>query len=230
LPTPNGPRKTRSSAHFRDQLLDPLQSGARVVRVNRADPAGMASVPRLQERQRFTAADLADNYAVRPQAHRRLQQPLHVDSIGCAHHYRVFGGALDLGRVFDNDQPMPGRGAHNMVDNAVCERRFAGAGAADHEDVVPQGDRRLDRPALPRRHDSLLFIIVQREHRGGLAANREHRGRYDGRDQRLEAGAVAMKDLPLPAASCRRSPRLSKAVDPDRAVGVEHRLDDIRFV
>jgi hypothetical protein len=31
-----------------------------------------------------------------------------------------------------------------MVDNAVCERRFAGAGAADHEDVVPQGDRRLD--------------------------------------------------------------------------------------
>ena len=51
----------------------------------------------------------------------------------------------------------------------------------------------FDRPALLRRHDSLLFVLLQREHAEALRRIVKHRGRYDGRNQRLEAGAVERK-------------------------------------
>jgi len=47
-------------AHFRDQLLDSSKPAARVVRMDRANSAGMASVPGLQQRQHLAAANLAD--------------------------------------------------------------------------------------------------------------------------------------------------------------------------
>ena len=47
-------------AHFRDQLLDSSRPAARVVRMDRADSAGMANVPGLQQRQHLAAANLAD--------------------------------------------------------------------------------------------------------------------------------------------------------------------------
>jgi hypothetical protein len=50
----------RGLAHFRDQLLDSSKPGARVVRMDRADSAGMASVPGLQQRQHLADVNLAD--------------------------------------------------------------------------------------------------------------------------------------------------------------------------
>src|SRR5580693_10663457 len=74
----------RSLAHFRDQLLDSSKPGARVVRMDRADSAGMASVPGLQQRQHLADVNLADagadrgNYA-RGRSRMRPVQELFLD-------------------------------------------------------------------------------------------------------------------------------------------------------
>jgi hypothetical protein len=135
-----------------------------------------------------------------------------------------------------------------------AERRLAGAGPADDQDVAAQCNSRLDRLALPRRHDSLPFVFLQWKHRGGLAPNRQYRRRHNRRDQGLESGAVEpqltfenrvlTRDGAAQRAGngrnegfrrrgrhrSRRLHRLAKAVDPDRPVGIQHQLDDIRFV
>src|SRR5690349_14927288 len=50
---------------FRDQLLDSSKPGARVVRMDRADSAGVASVPSLHQRQHLAAANPAHSGADR---------------------------------------------------------------------------------------------------------------------------------------------------------------------
>ena len=71
-------------AHFRDQLLDSSKPAARVVRMDRANSAGMASVPGLQQRQHLADVNLADagadrgNYA-RGRSRMRPVQELFLD-------------------------------------------------------------------------------------------------------------------------------------------------------
>jgi hypothetical protein len=43
---------------------------------------------------------------------------------------------LDLGRILDDDEAVSGRGLDYVVDDAVRERRLAGAGPADDQDVA----------------------------------------------------------------------------------------------
>ncbi len=133
-------RAHRRLADFGDQLLDPLEAGAGMVGMDGTDPAGMTGVPGFQEGEGLAAADLADNDPVRPKPHCRLQQPLHVDRVGRPHHHGVLRGALQLTGILDDDDAMLGCGPHHVVDDGIRERRFAGTGAADHEDVVTLRD------------------------------------------------------------------------------------------
>ena len=57
-----------------DELLQPIERGARRIGVHGGDAAGMAGVPGLQHVERFGAAHLADDDAVGPQPQRRAHQ------------------------------------------------------------------------------------------------------------------------------------------------------------
>ena len=59
---------------------------------------------------------------------------------------------------------MLGRSLDHVFDDTVGECRLASAGAADHQDLVTLRHGRLDGGALPRRHNPLAFILVQREY------------------------------------------------------------------
>src|SRR3546814_8391303 len=53
---------------FKDQLLEPVQRGACRSGMDRADAAGMAGAPRLEQIERFGAAHFADRDAIGTQA------------------------------------------------------------------------------------------------------------------------------------------------------------------
>ena len=101
----------------------------------RADAAGMAGAPGLQQIERLRAAHLADRDAVGPQAQRR------ADEIGergravlGAQRHEVRRGALQLARILDQHDAVAGLG--DLGEQRVDQRGLAGRGAAGDEDVL----------------------------------------------------------------------------------------------
>ena len=157
--------------------------------MDRADPAGMSGVPCLEQRQGLAAADLADDDAIRPAAHRRFQQLLHGDGAGRPERQDVLGGALQLRRVLDDDQAVFRCHLRHVGEDRVAQCRLARGSAADDKDVLALSHGPLDHGLLPWRHHLLLDVIGEREHRRGAQADGELRCRHDGRYGRREPRA-----------------------------------------
>ena len=114
--------------------------------MERADAAGMAGAPGLQQIERLGAAHLADRDAVGPKPQRR------ADEIGerggailGAQRDEVRRCALQFARVLDQHDAVAGLG--DFGKQRIDERRLAGRGAAGDEDVLAFGDG--DRAAAP---------------------------------------------------------------------------------
>ncbi len=136
----------------RHHRVQPVQRVTRRVGVDRRQAAVVAGVHRLEHVERFFAADLADDDAVRTHTQRVDHQIALADGalafdVGRpgleAHHVTL--PQLQLGRVFDRDDALV------LADEAgqdVEQRRLAGAGAARDDDVQPAGDcRRRESPS-----------------------------------------------------------------------------------
>ena len=120
---------------FLDELLQPPQRANGGAGVQRADAAGMAGAPGLEEVERLGAADLADRDAVGPQPERG------ADEIGQrgrvilgAQRNEVWRGALQLARILDQHHAVAGLG--DLGQQRVDQRGLAGRGAAGDEDVL----------------------------------------------------------------------------------------------
>lgn len=81
--------------------------------------AGMAGVPGFEERQRLTAANLANNDPVRTQPHGGPQQPLHIHGIGRAEGDRVVRRALKFAGILDDHQTMLRRSPDDLGDDRI---------------------------------------------------------------------------------------------------------------
>ena len=117
--------------------------------VDRADAAGMAGAPGLQQVERFGAAHLADRDAVGPQAQRGADQiGERGDAVLGAQRHEVGRGALQLARVLDQDDAVGGLG--DLGQQRIGERGLAGRGAAGDEDVLAgrNGASAARRPAM----------------------------------------------------------------------------------
>ncbi len=103
--------------------------------VNRADAAGMAGAPGLEEIQRLGAAHLADRNAIGPQPKGRAHEiGQRGGAILGAQRHEVRRGALQLARVFDQHHAVAGLG--DLREQRVDERGLAGRCAAGDEDVL----------------------------------------------------------------------------------------------
>ncbi len=86
-------------------------------------------VPHTLMRSGFAAAHLADDHAVRPQAHRGPHQLGHGDDAGAgAQRHMVAGRALQLDGVFEHQHAVACGG--DLGQQRVRQRGLAGAGAA----------------------------------------------------------------------------------------------------
>jgi hypothetical protein len=122
----------RLLAGFGRQLFQALQSR---ICVYRGDAARMSGIPGFQERERSSVTHLADDDAIWPEAHCALEQARHIDGIAGVQAHGVHRGALNLGRVFENDEPIFGRMLDDFRKDRVRQRRLARAGSARHHDV-----------------------------------------------------------------------------------------------
>ena len=97
---------------FLDELAEPIEHRARVVRVDRRDAPGVAGVPRLQELERRAVAHLADEDAVGPVAHRGHDGVAPGVDLGLDEDLDlVLGLALELRGVLDDEDAVVGLSA-----------------------------------------------------------------------------------------------------------------------
>ena len=107
--------------------------------MDRADAAGMAGAPGLQQIERFGAAHLADRDAVGPQAQRRAHQiGERGDAVLGAQRHEVRRCALQLAGVLDQHDAIGGLG--DLGEQRIDEGGLAGRGAAGDQDVAALGD------------------------------------------------------------------------------------------
>src|SRR5208283_555606 len=85
-----------------DQTREPRQRSLRAVGVDRCDSARMTGVPRFEQRERFGAAHLADDYAVGTQPHGGPYQPRHVRGLGGVELDEILRAALDFEGILDD--------------------------------------------------------------------------------------------------------------------------------
>ena len=137
----------RGLAHFCDQLLDSSKPGARVVRMDRADSAGMASVPGLQQRQHLAAANLADAGADRGGYAR--------GRVGMRPVQELFRDERAPAPLAPREKP-PRRARGTGID--VLDRGVAGDGALAFPQIEPAGrlvgvETRGSKRSLPSHRD-----------------------------------------------------------------------------
>ena len=108
----------------------------------------MAGVPSLEQGECCAVAHLADDDPVRTQAHGRLEEPLHVDEVAGPESHDVRARALELARIFEDDDAMVRRNLAHVVQDRVRQGGLARSGASHDEDVLPVTDRSLYRGAL----------------------------------------------------------------------------------
>ncbi len=239
------------NASLLDELADADERRAGVIRMHRADAAGVTGVPGFEQSQGAAVAHFADDDAVWPQAHGGAQQPGHVGVIAGAQKHDVLGIDLQLAGVFDDDDAVltiePGHG----IEDGVGKGRFSGAGAAAHQQVVPGGHGLLDGLLLRRGHDALVHVVGQGEDQCRLLAQGEAGALDERGDEGFEAAAV-QRQLTFEDGLLRRHHgiehgrhrvhdgqrphgvdtagllhALSQSIHPERAVGVEHDFDDL---
>lgn len=154
-----GDQRARHGDHtFLDKLFEPPQRAKRRAGVKRADPAWMTGAPGFQQIERLGTAHLADGNAVGPQTQRR------PDKIGQGRNavlgpqrHQIGRCALQLQRILDQDDTV-GRGC-DLGEQGIGERRLAGRGAANHQNVLFRSDRTGKRCGLPIAHDPCRHII-----------------------------------------------------------------------
>ena len=146
-------RARRGVHDLLDELAEPVEHRARVVRVDGGDAARVARVPGLEELEGRAVAHFADQDAVGPKPHRRH------DGVAPRVHARlhehlqlVFRRTLKLGRVLD-DVHAVGRVFGDDLEKRVGERRLARARPAADEDVVVGAHGVGERVALAGRDD-----------------------------------------------------------------------------
>ncbi len=123
----------------------------------------MARVPGLEQRERRAVAHLSDDDAIGPQPHRALEQARHIDRVARVKRDGVLGGALDLGRVFENDKAVLRRVRDDRRDHGIGECGLARARAARHDDVQTRSDGIADDRELVGRHHALRHVILEIE-------------------------------------------------------------------
>src|SRR5260363_312078 len=123
---------------FINQLLHAHQSMLAIVCVNCRQPARMAGIPHLQQRQRGAIAHFSNNDPVWTQAHRCSEQRGDIASsvarIG-AQRDGILRRALNLARVFDQDDAMLRRELADRMQNGVDQRGFARTRSANHQNI-----------------------------------------------------------------------------------------------
>ena len=130
------------------ELLEAAQSAQRRAGVDRADAAGMAGAPGLEQVERLGAAHLADRDAIGPQPQRRAHEiGERGDAVLGAQRHQVRRRALQLARVLDQHDAVAGLG--DLGEQRVDERRLAGRRAAGDQDVpaLGNGSAQRRRPA-----------------------------------------------------------------------------------
>ena len=149
-----GDERARRRVHdLLDELAEPIEHRARVVRVDGGDAARMARVPGLEELEGRAVAHLADQDAIRAKPHRRHDGVAPRMHPRLHEHLQAVGRlALDLRRVLD-DVDAVGRVLGDDLDERVGERRLARARPAADEDVVVRahGSPRARRAARAER-------------------------------------------------------------------------------
>src|SRR5712691_3469646 len=87
-----------------DQQVQAGQRGGGAVGVHGGDAARMPGVPGFQEREGLGPADLADDDAIRPEAHRDARQTREIRDVAGVELDGVAGRAAKLARVLENDE------------------------------------------------------------------------------------------------------------------------------
>ena len=224
----------------------------RGTRVDRGDATRMAGAPHLDEVQGLAAAHLADDHAVRPQSHRGAHQ------FGHGHHactgaqrHVVARRALQFHCVFQHQHAVASAG--DLGQQRVGERGLAGAGTAGDQDVLALAHRAAQELGLFRTQNAVAHVVGQADHTDGALAQGEGRPWRRWRQDALEAlarlrqlggqqGPAAMhlcadmrRDQADDAFAVRGGQRLAggsaargEAVDPQRAVRVQHHFHHVR--
>ena len=176
-----------------DELLQPSQRADRGAGVQRADAAGMAGAPRLDQVERLAAAHLADGDAIRAKAQRRADEvrsgrprrPWCAGPPGWARRTAARGCPRSAPR---------GRRSWHLRQQCVDQRGLARRGAARDQDVGAARDGLAQELGLALRHDPCRNIVAEREHRDGRPPDRERRAGHHRRQQAFEL-------LPVPGSS-----------------------------
>src|SRR5271155_5279699 len=131
----------------------------------------MASVPRLEQRERFGAAYLADDYSVGAQPHGRSYQPRHVRGLGGVKLDEVLRAALDFEGVLDDHVSLVRIGTlHHFIDERARQRGLARPGPARDYDAASRIDGFTQDAGVRVAQYLVAYIIVERvEHLGRLA-------------------------------------------------------------
>ena len=144
--------------------------------------------PGFEKFERFRARHLADWNSIRAKTKGRADEVgERGDAVLRSHGDEVRRGALKLARIFDDDDAI--RGFGDFCQQRVGQRGLAGAGAFRDEDVGARDDALAQSLGLAGGHDPGGDIVFEREYRDSGLADRESRGRNDGRQQ-------AFKPLP----------------------------------
>ncbi|KEH08428.1 hypothetical protein GY14_20275 [Delftia tsuruhatensis] len=245
-------RTRRVHRHFENQLLQAQQRAERGAGVDRGDTARMAGAPHLDEIQRLGAAHLADDDAIRPQAHGRPHQFGHGHDAGArAQRHMVAGRALQLDGVFEHQYAVARGG--DLGQQRIGERGLAAARGSCDQDVLALAHGANEKARLLGGHHSVLDVARQRDDADGALAQREGRPRRSGRQDALEAFAGfgqlgGQQRLPamdfcanvgrdqaddslavrLRQLRAHRRAPTGKPIHPKGAIGVQHHLHHVR--
>ena len=145
----------------------------------------MAGAPGLEEIERLGAAHFANRNPVRAKAKAGTDQIRERgNAILGPHRHKVWGAALELAGVFDQNNPVCGLG--DLSEQGVCKRRFAGASAPSDKDVQPLCNARTKPVGFSCAHDSCADIVLEQEHRDGGLADGKGGSRHHGWQEAFE--------------------------------------------
>ena len=168
-------------AGFFHQLFQPLQGVGGRIGMERADAAGVSRIPQLEQFQSGGIPDFAHKDALGRVAHADLCQVAHGDAgqFRGQEKDRVGRFALEFGRVFQDHDAIMRAQFVQKVDDAVDEGGFAGAGAADDDNVLPREYGLFQQRDDIGRDHSLFQVFRQGDDARRLFPHGEGRARPD---------------------------------------------------
>jgi len=121
---------------FADKLLKTVKSVCSAIGVNGCNAAGMTGRPSFQKIERFTAANLADDDAVRAKTKGRTHELAHGNGWLRAKGYAILCRALELTRVFQKEDAVIF--IRDFREKRIGQRRFAGPCSAYDKNILPR--------------------------------------------------------------------------------------------